>query len=92
MQSALRCPCIQKLVEPLVEFVRKFSRSGTSWTGFKKVQLEMLHREGECNNDKGDTDFDGDEELSCNAEGRPQIKKVLRLLTQALTRWNSMYS
>ena len=28
---------------------------------FKKVQLEMLHWEGECNNDERDPDFDGDE-------------------------------
>ena len=48
---------------------------------FKKFQLEMLHREAECSGDEGDADFDGEEGLSCDAEDKPQVKKVLRLLT-----------
>ena len=58
---------------------------------FKKVHLEMLHRDAECSDDKGDADFDGEEGLSCNAQGKPQVKKLLRLLTLVSTRWNSMY-
>ena len=91
VQSALKRPCIQKFVEPLVELARKFSRSRSLWMEFKKVQLEMLHREAECSDDEGDADFDGEEGLSCDAQGKPQAKKVLRLLTPVSTRWNSMY-
>ena len=80
-----------KFVEPLVELARKFSKSRSLWMEFKKVQLEMLHREAECNDDNGDADFDGEEGLSYNAQGKPQVKKVLRLLTPVSTRWNSMY-
>ena len=91
MQSALKCPCIQKFAEPLVELARQSSRSRGLWMEFKKVQLEMLHQEGECSNDEGNAHFDGNEELSCDAKGRSQMKKVLRLLTLVSTRWNSMY-
>ena len=90
VQSALRRPCIQIYVEPLVELARKFPRSRSLWKEFKKVQLEMLHREVECNDDEGDADFDGEEGLSYDAQGKPQGKKVLRLLTLVSTRWNSM--
>ena len=58
---------------------------------FKKVQLEMLHREAECSDGEGDASFDGEKGLSCDAQGKPQVKKVLRLLTPVSTRWNSMY-
>ena len=51
----------------------------------------MLHQEGECSDDEGDADFDGDKELSCNAQGKPQMKKVLRLLTLVSICWHSMY-
>ena len=57
---------------------------------FKKVQLEMLHREAECSDDEGDAGFDGEEGFSCDAQGKPQAKKVLRLLTLVSTLWNSM--
>ena len=57
---------------------------------FKKVRLEILHQEGECSNDEGDANFDGDEGLSCNTQGKQQVKKVLRLLTLVSTRWSSM--
>ena len=91
VQSALKRPCIQKLVEHLVELGRKFSRSRSLWIEFKKVQLKMLHQEAECSDAKGNIDFDGEEGLSCHAQGKPQAKKVLRLLTPVSTRWNSMY-
>ena len=52
VQSALKRPCIQKFVEPLVGLARKFSRSRSLWMDFKKVQLEMLHWEVECSNDE----------------------------------------
>ena len=61
VQSALKRLCIQKFVGPLLELARKFSRSRSLWMEFKKVQLEMLHREAERSDDKGDADFDGDE-------------------------------
>ena len=57
---------------------------------FKKIQLEMLYQVSESSEDKGEADFDGDKGLSCDAEGKPQIKNMLRLLTLVLTRWNSM--
>ena len=57
----------------------------------KKVQLEMLHQEAECNDDEGDANFDEEEGLSCESQGKPQAKKVVRLLTLVSTRWNSMY-
>lgn len=44
-----------------------------------------------ASDDKGETDFDGDEGLSCDAESKPQVKKVLRLLSPVSTHWNSMY-
>ena len=91
VQSALKCPCIQKFVEPLVELTRKFSRTKSLWMEFKKVQLEMLHWEAECSDDEGDADFDGEEGLLCDAQGKPQMKKVLRLLTSVSICWNSMY-
>ena len=91
MQSALKRPCIQKFVEPLVELAHKFSRSRSLWMEFKKIQLEMLHWEAECSDNEGDIDFDGEEGLSCDAQGKPQMKKVLRLLTPVSTHWNSMY-
>ena len=37
VQSALRCSCIQKFAEPLVELAHKFSKSRSLWTEFKKV-------------------------------------------------------
>ena len=37
VQSALKCPCIQNFVEPLVELDRRFSRSRVLWTEFKNV-------------------------------------------------------
>ena len=58
---------------------------------FKKVQLETLHRKAECSDDEDDADFDGEEGLSCDAQGKPQAKEVLRLLTPVSTRWNYMY-
>ena len=51
----------------------------------------MLHWEAECSDDEGDADFDGEEGISCDAQGKPQAKKLLRLLTPVSTRWNSMY-
>ena len=91
VQSAPKRPCIQKFVEPLVELARKFSRRRCLWMEFRKVYLEMLHQEAECSDDEGDADFDGEEGLSWDAQGKPQGKKVLRLLTPVSTRWNSMY-
>ena len=91
VQSALRCTTIQKFVEPLVELARKFSRSRCLWMEFKKVQLEMIHREGECSDDEGDADLDGEEGPSYNAKGKPQVKMLLMLLTLVSTRSNSMY-
>ena len=35
----------------------------------------MLHREAECSDDEGDADFDGEEGLLCNAQGKPQAKR-----------------
>ena len=58
---------------------------------FKKVQLQTLHQEAKCSDDEGDADFDGEEGLSCDAQGKPQAKEVLRLLTPVSTRWNSMF-
>ena len=91
MQPTLKRSCIQKFVEPWVELARKFSRSKSLWMEFKKVQLEMLHREAECSDDEGDADSDEEEGLSYDAQGRPQVKKVLRLLTPVSTCCNSMY-
>ena len=82
---------IQKFVEFLVELARKFSRSRSSWMEFKKIQLEMLYRTDEFSDDEGEADFDGDEGLACDAKSKPQVKKVLRLLTPVLIRLNSMY-
>ena len=75
VQSALKRPCIQKFVGPLVELAHKFSRSESLWMEFKKVQLEMLHREAECSDDEGDADFDGEEGLSYDAQGKTQAKR-----------------
>ena len=58
-------------MKSLVELSYKFSRSRDLWTEFKKVQLQMLHREVECSDNEGDADFDGDEGLSCDAECKP---------------------
>ena len=78
-------------MEPLAELARKFSRSRSLWMEFKKIELEMLHREAEYSDDKDDADFDGEEGFSCDAQGKPQMKKVLRLLKPMHTCWNSMY-
>ena len=91
MQSAQKRPSIQKFVEPLGEVARKFSRSKSLWMEFKKFLLEMPHQEAECNDDEGDADFDGEAGLSYDAQGKPQMKKVLRLLTPMSTHWNSIY-
>ena len=45
---------------------------------------------GQCIDDEGNADFDGEEGHSWDAQGKPQVKKVLRLLTLVSTRWNSM--
>ena len=37
VQSALKRPCIEKFVEPLVELTRRFSKSRSLWMEFKKV-------------------------------------------------------
>ena len=57
---------------------------------FEKIQLETLHQAGESSDDKGEAGFDRDEELVYDAEGKLQVKQVLRLLTPEPTRWNSM--
>ena len=31
----------------------------------------MLHQEAEYNDDEGDADFDGEEGLSCDTQGKP---------------------
>ena len=91
MQSALKRPSIHKFVEPLVKLACKFSRSRSLWMEFKKVQLEMLRQEADCCDDEGDADFDGVEGLSCDAQGKTQVKNMLRLLTTVSTRWDYMY-
>ena len=74
VQSALKRPCIQKFMEPLVELACKCSRSMSLWMEFKKIHLETLHCEAACNDDEGDAYFDGEEGLSCDAQGKPQAK------------------
>ena len=69
-----------------MELACKFSKSRSLWKEFKKVHLEMVHREAECSNDEGDADFDGEEGLSCDAQGKPQVKNMLKLLTSVSTR------
>ena len=46
----------------------------------------MLHWDVECSDDEGDADVDGEEGISCDAQGRAQGKKVLRLLRPVYTR------
>ena len=53
--------------------------------------MEILDWEEERNDDEGEADFDGDEDLEVGGEGEPLLKKVLRLIRPIATRWNSTY-
>ena len=39
--------------------------------------MEILDREEERNNDEGEPDLDGDEDLEVGGEGEPHLKRVL---------------
>lgn len=56
----------------------------------KKVQLEMLHWDGQCNKSKGDADIYGDKGRFYDAKGKAQVTKMLKLFTSVLTGWKSM--
>ena len=77
VQAALKEEVVQKCLEPLTALAARFSKSWSLWNKFKKTQMEILHREEECNNDEGEADFDGDEDLEVGGEGEPCLKKVL---------------
>ena len=70
-----------------MELARSFFRSKVLWKEFKKVQLEILHREAECSDDEGDVDFDGEEGLSCDAQGKPQAKKGVEVIDISVHTW-----
>ena len=73
MQATLKQPTIQKFVEPGVELTCEFSTSRFLCMEFKKIHLEMLHSADEFSYDKGGADFDGDEGLLYDAEGKPHF-------------------
>ena len=54
------------------------------------MQLEILKREEERNDDESDANYDEDEIFDVGGEGQPYLKKVLQLLRLVPTRWNSM--
>ena len=53
--------------------------------------MEILDWEVERSDDEGEPDLDGDEDLEVGGEGKPRLKRVLRLIRPVLTRWNSTY-
>ena len=54
----------------------RFSKSQSLWNKFKKTQMEILDWE-ERNDDEGEPDLDGDEDLEVGGEGEPRLKRVL---------------
>ena len=91
IQAALMEPMIEDCLAPLMVLAHKFSYSWRAWNRFKKMQLQILKRVEECNDDESDANYDGDEDFDVGGEGQPRWKKVLRLLRPVPTRWNSMY-
>ena len=54
------------------------------------MQLQILQRAEELNDDESNADYDGDEDLVVVGEGQPCLKQVLQLLRPVPTHWNSM--
>ena len=81
----------QECLAPLMALARRFSKSQNTWNKFKKMQIEILHREEEFSEDEGEDDCDRDEDFEVGREGQPRLKKVLRLIRPMPTRWNSKY-
>ena len=92
VKAALKEEVIHKCLEPLMALAARFSKSRSLWNKFKKTQMDILDQEEEPNNDEGEADFDGDEDLEVGGEGRPYLKRVLRLIRPMPTCWNSTYS
>ena len=75
----------------MMPLARRFSKSQSTWNKFKKTQIEVLDLLKECSEDEGGADCDGDEDFEAGGEGKPCLKKVLRLIRLVPTRWNSTY-
>ena len=91
VQAALKEEVVHECLEPLTALAARFSKSWSLWNKFKKKQMEILDREEERSDDEGEADFDGDEDLEVGGEGKPHLKRVLRLIRSVPTRWNSTY-
>ena len=88
---ALKEEVVHECLEQLTALTARFSKSQSLWNKFKKKQMKILDREEERNDDEGEADFDGDEDLEVGGEGEPCLKRVLRLIRPVPTRWNSTY-
>ena len=63
IQAALKEEVIHECLEPLMALAARFSKSWSLWNKFKKTQMEILDWEEEHNDDEGEPDLDGDEDL-----------------------------
>ena len=91
VQAALKEEVVHECLEPLKSLAARFSKSRSLWNKFKKTQMEILDREEECNDDEGEPNLDGDEDLEVGGEGEPHLKRFLRLIRPMPTCWNSTY-
>ena len=91
VQAALKEEVVDEYLEPLTALAARFSKSRSLWNKFKKTQMEIPGREEERNDDEGEADLDGDEDLEVGGEGEPRLKRALQLIRPMLTRWNSTY-
>ena len=89
IQAALMEPIIENYLASFLILAHRFSKSRRAWNRFKKTYMEILNRQEEHSNDEREVDLDRDENFEVGGEGKPRLKKVLRLLTPMATRWNS---
>ena len=91
IQAALKEEVVHAWLEPLMALPARFSKSRSLWNKFKKTQMEILDWEERHSDDEGEPDLDGDEDLEVGGEGKPRLKRGLRLIRLVPTRWHSIY-
>ena len=79
IQAALKEEVVHEYLEPLTALAARFSKSRSLWNKFKKTQMSTLHWEEERNDDEGEADFDGDEDLEVGGEGGAPLEESLAI-------------
>ena len=68
---------IHECLKPFTALAAIFSNSQSLWNKLKKTPMEIQDREEERNDDEGEPDLGGDEDLEVGGEGEPRLKRVL---------------